>query len=452
MKNRTIYTALLLAALVTGATLTAIAQEGIHRKVTLNEAIELSLKNSKQLKLGQAKTDEAHAALREARERRLPDLKTSASYMRLNSPDVDLKLPTSSQQASEGGANNSQTVKVDQAMFGMSTLSVPVFSGFRINYGIESARYLEQATLLDAEKDKDEVVLNVLSAYSNLYKAAAAVELMEENLKSAQQRAKELTNLEQNGLLARNDLLKAELQTSNIELALEDAKNNYRVAMLHMNLMLGLDRSTVLKIDNNTFNELTLGAMDRNFVAYALANRKDIAALEMREKAAATGVKAVKGEYYPNLAVTGGYVAVHVPHLLTVTNALNAGIGLQYNFGALWKTGARVQEAKARVQQMRATKEMLQDAITLQVEQASINCLSARKKISVYEKAIAQSEENYRIVKNKYDNNLATTTELLDADIAQLQARLNYSNAKADAVVLYNKLLQVSGLLNEQTN
>ena len=72
------------------------------------------------------------------------------------------------------------------------------------------------------------------------------------------------------------------------------------------------------------------------------------------------------------------------------------------------------------------------------------------------EKAAADVAEKDRLAKEvetkalqaKYDNALATTTDLLDADVAQLQTRLNVTNATADAVVAYNKLLQTAGLLN----
>jgi outer membrane protein TolC len=75
--------------------------------------------------------------------------------------------------------------------------------------------------------------------------------------------------------------------------------------------------------------------------------------------------------------------------------------------------------------------------------------LSSQKKIDVYAKAIEQADENYRIVKNKYANSLATLTDLLEADVSQLQAHLNYSFAKADAVVVYNQLLQAAGILSQ---
>jgi outer membrane protein TolC len=57
-----------------------------------------------------------------------------------------------------------------------------------------------------------------------------------------------------------------------------------------------------------------------------------------------------------------------------------------------------------------------------------------------------QATENYKIVLNKYNNSLATATDLLDADVARLQARMSFVFSQADTVVAYNKLLQSTGL------
>jgi outer membrane protein len=126
---------------------------------------------------------------------------------------------------------------------------------------------------------------------------------------------------------------------------------------------------------------------------------------------------------------------------------VNIGLGVQYSISSLWKNKAKVQQAQAREKQVAAGEELLADAIRLQVNRAYQNYLLAQKKIDVYQNAINQATENYRIINNKYQNALATTTELLDADVAQLQARLNYAFAKSDAVVAYDKLLQSAGLL-----
>ena len=70
--------------------------------------------------------------------------------------------------------------------------------------------------------------------------------------------------------------------------------------------------------------------------------------------------------------------------------------------------------------------------------------------ISSLQKAVDQAAENYRITRNKYDNALATTTDLLDADVSQLQARMNYEFARADAMTAYSKLMETAGVLQEK--
>jgi outer membrane protein TolC len=421
-----------------------IAQE--KKTLSLNEAIELSIQNSKQLKINQAKIEEASAAAKEAMERKLPDAKISGSYLRLNSANVDMK--TKSNNNSGGSGSSNEAPKVSQALYGLLNVSLPIYSGGRIRYGIESAKFLEKATELDAEVDKDEVIQNTIEAFANLFKAKTAVRLVQENLNEAKLRTKDLTGMEKNGLLARNDLLKAELQESNTELSLLDAENNSQLANVNMNLLLGLPTTTELVLDTANIEKKEDARVLDDYLKAALSNRKDIAAVDLRKKAAESGVKSVKGEMYPGIALTGGYIAADIPGVLSVTNAVNIGIGVSYNIGSLWKNKSKVQQAEARVKQLTISGSLLDDNIRLQLNKSYLNLLSNRKKIEVYAKAVEQAQENYRIVKNKYNNSLATTTELLDADIAQLQARLSYTLARADAFVAYHKLLQTAGVLS----
>ncbi|MBS1573910.1 MAG: TolC family protein, partial [Bacteroidetes bacterium] len=191
--------------------------------ITLDEAIDLSLKNNHQLKTDQAKIEEATAAVKEATERRLPNASVSGSYLRLNSANFNLKIKSDSAGSRSSGGGSP---KVNQLAYGLLNVSLPIYQGGKIKYGIESSRYLAEAIKLDATDDRDEVVQNTIEAFANLFKAKSAVRLVKENLAQSQQRVKDFSNLEKNGLLARNDLLKAQLQSSNLELSLLDAENN----------------------------------------------------------------------------------------------------------------------------------------------------------------------------------------------------------------------------------
>ncbi|CAL1519290.1 TolC family protein [Chitinophaga sp. MM2321] len=454
MSSKSIYARLY--ALASGIMLTLVFQaasaQQSSKSLSLDEAISLSIQNSKQLKVSHARMDDANASVKTAYERQLPDVSVSGSYLRVLQPNIDLKLKTGD---NNGGSNpdpgtKSEMPKVNSAAYGIASVSVPVFAGMMIQSGKEAARYLAVAAKLDADKDKEDVIQNTIAAYSNLYKATEAVELVKENVKQSAQRVGDFSNLEKNGLLARNDLLKAELQQSNYELALMDAENSLKVANLNMDIMLGLPDNTALQLDTTVFkvgnNMDSRGVAEFEQLAYQ--HRKDAAAISAREHAANAGVKGAKGEYYPSLAVTGGYIAAYIPNVLTITNAVNAGVGLKYNLSSLWKTGSKVASAKAQLAEVQANESKLTDAIHLDVYQSYENYLLSHKKMDTYIKAIEQSEENYRITKNKHDNNLATTTDLLDADVANLQSHLNYAFAKADALVAYNKLLQAAGLLD----
>lgn len=415
------------------------AQEVKH--LSLKQAINLGIANSHLLKSNKAKIEEAIAISAEANERKLPDFSVSGSYFYLPiQPNIILK--------SNSGGNGGDNPKVNQVFYGIANVSLPIYTGGKISYAIESAKYLEQAVRLDEEDNRAAVILNTINAFSNLYKSKSTVKLVKENLEQSNKRVKNFSNLEKNGLLARNDLLKAELQSSNIELALLDAESNLKLANINMALMLGMPEQTILVVDSVSLEQTNSIKTLDEYEQLALLERKDIEALSLRKKVSDIGVKNVKADYYPSLALIAGYVAADIPNFLNVTNAVNLGIGIKYNLSSLWKTKSKIAQAQARVQQITASELMLSNQIRLQINQDYQGYLLSEKKIEVYEKAVEQAAENYRITKNKYDNTLATTTDLLDADLAELQTKLNLSNATVDKVVAYNKLLQTAGILN----
>lgn len=415
------------------------AQE--KKTLTLDEAVQLGIQNSKNLKIDAAKIEEATADLLEAKNRQLPELKVSGSYMYLpNKPNVNIKLPGVS---AEGGSSP----EVHQVLYGSANLSVPIYSGGRIKYGIQSAKYLVEASKLTTENDKTAIAYNVAQAYNNLFKANQSIKVLEENLTASQKRDETFLKLENNGVIARNDRLKANLQTSNIELQLLEARNNYNIANINMDLLLGLPETTEIEVDQNYIEEGEDVKPVDFYVNAAKENRKDLQALDKQRQAAALGTKAAKAENLPSIAFTGGYVAADIPKFLIIYNAVNVGVGISYNLSNIWKENSAYKQSKAREMQLAATNELLNDNIKLDVNREYQNTDYSKKRIAVFEKSAEQANENYRITKNKYDNGLATMTELLDADAAQIEANVGVINAKADAALAYRKLLQTTGTL-----
>ena len=76
----------------------------------------------------------------------------------------------------------------------------------------------------------------------------------------------------------------------------------------------------------------------------------------------------------------------------------------------------------------------------------------AIKQDQLYKQSVLQTTENYRIVKDKYDNGLVDTNDLLDANVQDLTAKINQAYAKANLVLKYYELLNVTGQLTQSFN
>jgi outer membrane protein len=425
--------------------LTGYTQDG-GRKISMDEAIELSIKNSKPLRAAHARVEQASAGTTISKQNQLPDLKITGGYLRVTQPNIDL------QYKSNSGGSAAAPILVNQAAYGIANLSLPIYSGLKVQYGIRSSEFLEKAAVLDADQDKEAVILNTIDAFSNLYKARANLRVIQQNLTQSKSRDADFANLEKNGLLARNDKLKALLQTANIELTMADVENNLKVTMVNMNIMLGLPEETVLVPDSGSLVEPGAIKSLPDYEQLALQNRKDMQAIAYRKKASQLGIKTANADYFPSLSLTGGYIAADIPNFITITNAVTFGVGLSYNVSSLWKTNAHVSEAKARLAEVQANEEELDQRVRMQINEAYESLLTANKKIEVSRISIEQGSENYKIVKNKYDNSLLTVTDLLDANALMLQSQISLELAKADAIVAYNTLLERAGILATSRN
>jgi outer membrane protein len=222
--------------------------------------------------------------------------------------------------------------------------------------------------------------------------------------------------------------------------------------MVNMNIMLGLPEQAIITPDSNSLVFPGDVKSIQDYEQLALQNRKDMQALGFRKQASEVNIHKAKSDYFPSVALTGGYVALDIPNFITVTNAFTFGVGLSYNVSSLWKTAAHVTEAKAQYAEVQANEEQLYDNIRSQINQAYEALLTAQKKIDVSKVAIEDGVENYKIVKNKYDNSLVTVTDLLDANALMLQSEIGLELAKADEILAYNVLLEKAGILATTRN
>ena len=414
--------------------------------ISLEEAVVMALENSDVSKLADAKVLTAQNELNITKNLQYPDIKLTGQYMYLANANVNLIINASNGSGPNSSQNNI-TPNVHQLLLGQANVSLPLFSGFKLNNTIKASKNLYKAAEYNSKNDKEQLSLEVIKDYLNLYKTKQTIILIETNLKSAHQRVLDFTSKEQNGLLARNDLLKAQIQESNIELSLEDAKKNEAILNYGLVVLLKLPQDT--KIDTVAPE---FGLVSNQPGTGDQLNRNDLEALHYQEQAAEHQIKVAKSKYYPSLALSGGYIALDLQNALTVTNAMNIGLGVSYNLSNLFKAKSDIRLAKSKTKELQFTIDIKTNQIKVAIENAKQDYQLAIKKYQLYTESQTQADENYRIVKDKYNNGLADTNDLLEADVDQLKAKINVTHAKADITQKYYQLLAVQGQLNNTLN
>ena len=414
------------------------------RKITLQEAIALGVKNSKEIRLDSTKKLIAAAKQKQLSANQYPAVKASAGYSRLsNVPEFIFP---------------GQTVSIFPNIPNQYTAGVrlvqPVFGGFRAKSALVSGQLLELAVSADAESNKEDVIFNIIAAYNNFYKQLAAKNLIEENLRVANSRLTDVKNFEKNGIVARNDVMRSELQVSNIELSKIDADNGLRITNFNLNILLGLPDQTIIEIDSTSIFTSTTTKTYQEFLNDAYATRADLKAMALRGKAAEKNIKVSKAGYFPVISLQSGYLYANpnqriVPPSATFNGTWDVGLGINYDLSAIFTNKHQVAEARATYTQSQIMSEQLSDKIKTEVNTRYIQFLQNKERIAVSKKALSQAQENYRIVKNKYYNQVATLTDLLDADNLLLQSRLNLILTQADAELSYKSLLKTTGKLSE---
>jgi outer membrane protein TolC len=423
----------LLFAFLFFGTITSYSQE--RKKMSLKDAIELVITNSNEAILANTKVETSKLELETMKNNQYPSAKISGQYMRLTGANVSSNL---------GGSG----MDISQLMLAQASVNMPVFSGFKLKNSIAASESLYKAQTFSASHTKEALAQEVVELFATLYKSQEMVKLFQENLKSAQQRTKDFSSMVDNGLMARNDLLKAQLQESNIQLSLDSAIKNSNVVNYELVTLLHLSENTIIDIDIDTVKS----DMAKSQLTSSNGQRNDLEALTLQEKASEAGIKIAKAGYYPSLSLSGGYIAFDLKNTLTVTNAMNFGVGLSYDIASIFKNGKEVKLAKSRADQTKNAIAILNDKIKEEAHLAQENYNLSLKQNKVYALAVEQSDENYRIVKDKYDNSLSTTNDLLEADVQQLQSKINLALSQADIALKYYQLQFASGKLINSFN
>lgn len=416
------------------------AQEKLS--LTVENAIEIGLTNSKMLNSSLAKYEASVAKLREVNTARLPSLKFNAAYTRLSPVDpFNISTPIGSFDISPVILNT---------YFAKVSLAQPLFTGFKLGSSSNMAAYSADATNEDFKKDKNELIYNVKNAYWSLFKAKQIKKVFDENVIQVKAHLTDAQNLLDQGMMTNNDVLKIEVQYNDALLRQVDANNNLRLAMINLNSVMGIPLNTVVEISSVIDKKTSEYDELNNLINQAMENRAEIKSASYRIKANESGVKLANSSWYPQIYLFSNFYYANpnsrvMPSKDQFDDTWDAGISLSWDIWNWLTPSYQSQQAEATLIQSKEGLGILKDAVTLEVTQNYLNVNQYKLKIDISETGVKQAEENMRITSERFKQGLAMSSEVIDADVALLQAKTSYTNSLVDYELAKAKLKKSLG-------
>jgi outer membrane protein len=415
--------------------------------ISLNDALKIAKENNKTIQKSHIKQRISEKEIAETKNLRLPDVNFNAMYSRLS----DLT-------EYEGGFfsdKHTYTPEPGTVIYDAVTkFEMPLYAGNRINNAIKKSKEENEIAKIKVEKTQNDIQLQVTATFLGIYKMMELQKIIGESIKEEQERLKEVKAFKTFGTVTKNEVLRSELQLSDRELNSLTNKKNIRIALQELKTVLQLPEESEIAIDTTGLLDIA-PLKDYDFYFKETLQNEEMRIANREVEVKKTALKIVKGSYYPKVSFFGNYnlkypdymlFTLNRPYLYTVGQI---GLEASYNLSGLYKNKAKVQVANLKVELQKNESELVKNEMVDKVFRNHTQYQEIQDKLPVTDKALDLANENYRIVKVKYLNQLVLITEMVDADNALLQAKFNKVSTRIDAVMKQYELLHTAGLLNK---
>lgn len=398
------------------------------KELTLDESLRIGLQNSRQIKISESVLRSSDEKITEYSSQMLPKLSLSAGYTYMNLND-----PTEI-----GFGPFLMTVKNPFTLYGMQlSIQQPIFTGFQLSSLKSSAENIYEAISSDHQKNINNKAFEIYSAYWNLFKTQKQVELIEERMTSLDEDLRRTKDFVDNGLATMNDYLRIELQVSNTRLQLIDAKNAREISRAAFNQSIGFPLNDSTKIDSDLVFHQPDYPEYEELIMEAENNRQELKSIEFKILAGEDKISAANSNWWPKLYASGNFLLYNVnAETFSMENeklqAWFAGLSLSWDLWNWGNTSSKSAQAEEEVLQNRESLELLKEQIEIEVYNTYLALNSNAEKIKVSQLAVLSAEENFRIVNEKYEHQLATANDLIDAEVALLNSRSMLTISQAD--------------------
>jgi outer membrane protein len=412
--------------------------------LTLRESTDLALRQSVVIHSAGEAVKASESKKKEAFTGFLPRFSTYYSYTRYNEPPQTKSSLTNYSPIQIGTADNyNWAVEMRQ----------PVFAGGGIKAAYDINRIGADVSRLEQEAVIQDIIRDVGVSYFSILKAERILGVAKQSLEQLEAHRNVAQQFYEAGVIPRNDLLQSEVQLANGQQYLVQAENNLELAKSQFNTVLRRDLNTPVRVEDILQYKAYTASLEDCLKA-AQDRRPEIKASLSRVEQSRKVVDLDRSEYYPAVNMVGSYgrfgdtADVQGSRYQDQEN-WSVMARAEWKFWEWGRTRHRVDASTNRERQAQDALAHAKDQVALEVKNAYLFMREAEKRVFVAKKTIEQAEENYRLNEERYKEQVATSTDVLDALTLLTRAKSDYFNALSDYHIALTRLERSMGSLGK---
>jgi outer membrane protein len=383
-------------------------------EITLNQLIQIALQNQPSLRASQSVRDAASARLGTAQAGYFPVIATTLAYTRGTqnvAQGVSAATGNPIQRHVSDRSVNNQTYAI--------SLNQNVFDSFQREWRVEGAREELNASNFDLSTTRQNTILSVEQGYYSYILALHLVEVQQEAVDANIQNLNRVRGFFEVGVRPKFDVTQAQVQLSNAELALVQARIQADTTLAAFKNALGVPEIPPFRLKEELEIPATIGSLEDS-IRTALAMRTEIQAAQARIRSAEASLAVARSNFLPTLAANANwnYRGQNLPLAPNWTAGLSVTVPVLNP-----PLYSQLNEVSANLASAQANEEITRQNVILDVQQNYANLLGARESIRTSEVLVQQARENLELAQGRYQVGVGPQIDVTNAQLSLTQAQ-----------------------------
>lgn len=327
-----------------------------------------------------------------------------------------------------------------------------VYAGGAISAGIDLAEMGVKEAKLQKELSRENQRFIALGQYLELQKLANREQVVRRNIALTQRLIGNITDRHRQGVALKNDITRYQLQLQTLQLQLTKISNTRSIINHQLCNTLNISVSDSIVPTEDVTRTAYAKDGENSWQNKALTSAQSLKLSDVGIDISRKQEKLAKSDMLPKVAVVAseafdGPITFELPPIDKNLNIWYVGVGVKYSLSSLFKSNKKLRQARLATQQASLDKQVALENVNNQVQQAYTDYLQSFVELETQQKNVELARQNYSVINDRYLNQLALITDMIDASNTRLDAELSEVDARINIAYAYYKLKYVSGVL-----